>query len=52
MAIVSARGGMTNQLVDMVNSPLEESMQAEPALDRALEEKLSILNELARGDVT
>ena len=51
MAIVSARGGMTNQLVAVVNSALEGIMQVETALDWALVGKLSILNELARGDM-
>ena len=50
MAIVSAWGGMTNPLVAVVDSALEDIMQAEAALDQALEGKLLILNELARGE--
>ena len=43
---------MTNQLVAVVDSALEDIMQAEAALDQALEGKLSILNKLARDDMT
>jgi len=52
MAIVSARGGMTDQLVAVVDSALEDIMQAEAALDRALEGQLAILNELAPAEIT
>ena len=51
MAIVSAWGGMINQLMAVVDSALEDIMQVEAALNRAFEGKLSILNELVRGDV-
>ena len=46
MAIVSARGGMTDLLVAVVDSALQDINQAEVELDRALEGQLSILNEL------
>ena len=52
MAIVSARGGMTDLLVAVVDSALQDINQAEVELDRALEGQLSILNELAPSDIT
>lgn len=52
MAIVSARGGMTDQLVAVVDSALQDIHQAEMELDRALEGQISILNELAPPEIT
>ena len=52
MAIVSARGGMTDLLVAVVDSALQDINQAELELDRALEGQLSILNELAPPEIT
>jgi len=52
MAIVSARGGMTDQLVAVVDSALQDITAAEAALDEALEGQLSILNELAPAEIT
>ena len=52
MAIVSARGGMTDLLVAVVDSALQDINQAEVELDRALEGQLSILNELAPSEIT
>ncbi len=52
MAIVSARGGMTDQLVAVVDSALQDIHQAETVLDRALEGQISILNELAPPEIT
>mmetsp|Transcript_19662 Transcript_19662/g.42756 ORF Transcript_19662/g.42756 Transcript_19662/m.42756 type:complete len:989 (+) Transcript_19662:214-3180(+) len=52
MAVVSARGGMTDQLVAVVDSALQDISAAEIALDKALEGQLSILNELAPAEIT
>jgi len=52
MAIVSARGGMTDQLVDVVDSALQDIHQAEISLDLALDGQLAILNELAPPEIT
>ena len=52
MAVVSARGGMTDQLVDVVDSALQDMTGAEKALEKALEGQLSILNELAPPEIT
>jgi len=46
MAIVSARGGMTDLLVDVVSSALDDISQAESRLQSALEGQLTILREL------
>lgn len=52
LAVVSARGGMTDQLVAVVDSALQDMTAAEAALDEALEGQLSILRELAPSDIT
>ena len=52
LAIVSARGGMTDLLVAVVDSALQDMNHAEAELDRALEGQLSILNELAPPEIT
>ncbi|KAL3790376.1 hypothetical protein HJC23_002762 [Cyclotella cryptica] len=50
MAIVSARGGMTDLLVDVVSSALDDISQAESRLQSALEGQLTILRELVAAD--
>lgn len=52
MAIVSARGGMTDLLVAVVDFALEDIEQAELELEKALEGQIAILNELATPDIT
>lgn len=52
MAVVSARGGMTDQLVAVVDSALQDISAAEIALDEALEGQLVILAELATSEIT
>eukprot|EP00970_Alexandrium_tamarense_P001563 scaffold167_cov191-Alexandrium_tamarense.AAC.3 len=52
MAIVSARAGMTDQLVAVVSSALQDITQAETELSKALEGQLSILKELAPPSIT
>eukprot|EP00571_Detonula_confervacea_P013409 CAMPEP_0172304554 /NCGR_PEP_ID=MMETSP1058-20130122/5948_1 /TAXON_ID=83371 /ORGANISM="Detonula confervacea, Strain CCMP 353" /LENGTH=985 /DNA_ID=CAMNT_0013015829 /DNA_START=160 /DNA_END=3117 /DNA_ORIENTATION=+ len=52
MAIVSARGGMTDQLVAVVDSALQDIHQAEISLDLALAGQLAILNEVAPAEIT
>lgn len=52
MAIVSAVGGMTDRLVAVVDSALEDITKAESALESAVELQLSILNELAGPEIT
>ncbi|KAL7521349.1 hypothetical protein ACHAWX_006068 [Stephanocyclus meneghinianus] len=46
MAVVSARGGMTDLLVDVVSSALDDISQAKSRLQSALEGQLNILKEL------
>jgi len=52
MAVVSARGGMTDQLVAVVDSALTQMSQAEAALETALEGQLAILREMAPPAIT
>mmetsp|Transcript_39217 Transcript_39217/g.94377 ORF Transcript_39217/g.94377 Transcript_39217/m.94377 type:complete len:1007 (-) Transcript_39217:293-3313(-) len=52
MAVVSARGGMTDQLVAVVDSALQDIHRAEAELDRALEGQLAILADLAPPEIT
>ncbi len=52
MAVVSARGGMTDQLVAVVDSALQDMKSAESDLTKALEGQLSILKELAPSSIT
>ena len=52
MAIVSARGGMTDLLVKVVSSALSDMSQAEIDLENALNGQLEILNELAPKSIT
>jgi aspartokinase/homoserine dehydrogenase 1 len=47
MAVVSARGGMTDLLVQVVDSALENVQAAETALQEAVESQISVLRELA-----
>lgn len=52
MAVVSARGGMTDQLVAVVDSALQDMSGAEKALGLALEGQIAILRELAPPEIT
>jgi aspartokinase/homoserine dehydrogenase 1 len=52
MAVVSARGGMTDLLVNVVDSALSDMASAESQLESALEGQLSILRELAPKEIT
>lgn len=52
MAIVSARGGMTDLLVKVVDSALLNFEQANIALQEAVESQISLLKELAPPDIT
>ena len=54
MAIVSAKGGMTDLLVQVVDSALLDMNQAEVALQQAVTSQISVLRELVpdRPDIT
>jgi aspartokinase/homoserine dehydrogenase 1 len=52
MAIVSARGGMTDLLVKVVDSALVDFEQAIVALEEAVESAVSLLKELAPAEIT
>eukprot|EP00956_Cyclotella_meneghiniana_P044395 scaffold316488_cov106-Cyclotella_meneghiniana.AAC.1 len=52
MAIVSARGGMTDLLVKVVSSALSDMSQAELDLENALNGQLDILHQLAPTSIT
>ena len=52
MAIVSARGGMTDLLVKVVDSALLDFEQATVALDEAVESQITLLKELAPPSIT
>lgn len=52
MAIVSARGGMTDLLVKVVDSALVDFEQANVALEEAVESAISLLKELAPSEIT
>jgi hypothetical protein len=52
MAIVSARGGMTDLLVKVVDSALLNFEQAHVALQEAVESQVSLLKELAPPEIT
>jgi hypothetical protein len=52
MAIVSARGGMTDLLVKVVDSALLNFDQANIALQEAVESQITLLKELAPPDIT
>eukprot|EP00545_Synedropsis_sp_CCMP1620_P000259 CAMPEP_0119014178 /NCGR_PEP_ID=MMETSP1176-20130426/9396_1 /TAXON_ID=265551 /ORGANISM="Synedropsis recta cf, Strain CCMP1620" /LENGTH=955 /DNA_ID=CAMNT_0006967327 /DNA_START=62 /DNA_END=2929 /DNA_ORIENTATION=- len=52
MAIVSARGGMTDLLVKVVDSALIDFSQAQIALDEAVESQIALLQELAPPAIT
>lgn len=52
MAIVSARGGMTDLLVKVVDSALVDLKSAETVLNEAVEGQISILRELAPPGIT
>jgi aspartokinase/homoserine dehydrogenase 1 len=47
MAVVSARGGMTDLLVQVVDSALENLEAAETALNEAVESQITVLRQLA-----
>lgn len=52
MAIVSARGGMTDLLVKVVDQALIDFEQANVALEEAVESAISLLRELAPSEIT
>ncbi|KAL3935513.1 MAG: hypothetical protein SGBAC_008986 [Bacillariaceae sp.] len=52
MAIVSARGGMTDQLVKVVDSALMDFELAKTVLNEAVEGQISLLAELAPPEIT
>jgi len=52
MAVVSARGGMTDLLVNVVDSALQDFEQAKISLDKAVESAISLLKELAPAEIT
>jgi aspartokinase/homoserine dehydrogenase 1 len=52
MAIVSARGGMTDLLVKVVDSALVDFKAAETVLNEAVEGQIKILKELAPSSIT
>jgi aspartokinase/homoserine dehydrogenase 1 len=52
MAIVSARGGMTDLLVKVVDSALVDFAQAQIALDEAVNSQIALLKELAPPEIT
>jgi aspartokinase/homoserine dehydrogenase 1 len=52
MAIVSARGGMTDLLVKVVDSALVDFAQAQIALEEAVESQIALLQELAPPEIT
>ena len=52
MAIVSARGGMTDLLVKVVDTALLDFEAANDAIDEAVEGQISLLKELAPEEIT
>ncbi|CAJ1962675.1 unnamed protein product [Cylindrotheca closterium] len=52
MAIVSARGGMTDQLVKVVDSALVDFKLAKTVLNEAVEGQIDLLRELASPEIT
>mmetsp|Transcript_18965 Transcript_18965/g.28111 ORF Transcript_18965/g.28111 Transcript_18965/m.28111 type:complete len:948 (+) Transcript_18965:74-2917(+) len=52
MAVVSARGGMTDLLVSVVDSAVQNFDEATRILEDAVQSQISLLNELAPSDVT
>jgi hypothetical protein len=52
MAIVSARGGMTDLLVQVVDSALQDFELAQVALEEAVESQITLLKELAGPSIT
>jgi len=52
MAIVSAMGGMTDQLIKVINSALKNFDDATKALDDALERQITTLKALAPPEIT
>lgn len=52
MAIVSARGGMTDQLVKVVDSALVDYEEAKKVLTEAVEGQIELLHELAPPEIT
>jgi len=52
MAVVSARGGMTDLLVKVVDSALRNLQDAETALDEAVATQIAVLEELAPERIT
>lgn len=52
MAIVSARGGMTDLLVKVVDSALQDFEQAKIALEEAVSSQIALLKDLAPPEIT
>lgn len=52
MAIVSAMGGMTDQLIKVINSALKDFDAAKQALDDALDRQITTLKALAPPEIT
>lgn len=52
MAIVSAMGGMTDQLIKVITSALKDFDAAKQALDEAIARQVSTLKELAPPEIT
>jgi aspartokinase/homoserine dehydrogenase 1 len=52
MAVVSARGGMTDLLVKVVDSALSDFDQATRDLEQAVESQITLLKELAAPEIT
>lgn len=52
MAIVSARGGMTDQLVKVVDSALIDFEEAKKVLNEAVEGQIELLNDIAPIEIT
>jgi len=52
MGVVSARGGMTDLLVKVVDSALQDFEQAKIALDEAVSSQIALLKELAPPEIT
>jgi aspartokinase/homoserine dehydrogenase 1 len=52
MAVVSARGGMTDLLVKVVDSALVDFEEAKANLENAVESQIALLRELAPAEIT
>jgi aspartokinase/homoserine dehydrogenase 1 len=52
MAVVSARGGMTDRLVEVVETAIVDFDKAKSVLEEAVESQITLLKELAPPDIT